>query len=207
MRQVLYAVAIAMANNVDNVAVMVAYGIRGRKIDWPMKAWIALITFAISTFAALLGMRTAGSLGQRVCSLIAVALLTGAGAWMVAESYLVAKRGRKPLRRRRGALWRALPGATPTRGDEPGGVDIGHATLLGVALSINNIVGGVGAGLIALNPLLVGALSALFSLAALGLGSYAAELLERHRVANRAALLGGLLLIAVAVEQAVQIRS
>jgi putative Mn2+ efflux pump MntP len=186
MRQILYAIAIALANNVDNIGVMIAYGLRGQKIDLPMKLWITLITFAISTLAASLGVKIAGSLGQAVCSSIAAAILIGFGSWMVAESYLAANR---------------------PRAGKPGDVDVGHATLLGVALSINNVAGGVGAGLIALNPFVVGALSALFSFAALGLGNYMAEVLERHRVADRAALLGGLLLIAVGVEQVLQVRT
>lgn len=80
-------------------------------------------------------------------------------------------------------------------------IDFKEATLLGIALSINNIGGGLSAGMIGLNPLLVGILSAVLSFFALWIGNYVAEFFIRRNVMDKTAIAGGILLIAVGIGQ------
>lgn len=80
-------------------------------------------------------------------------------------------------------------------------IDFKEATFLGVALSINNIGGGLSAGMIGLNSLLVGFLSAVLSFVALWAGNYIAEFFIRKNISGKMTVAGGLLLIAIGIEQ------
>jgi len=44
----IYTIFIALANNLDNISVRIAYSIRGVKISILKKLWISIITFFIS---------------------------------------------------------------------------------------------------------------------------------------------------------------
>ncbi len=72
---------------------------------------------------------------------------------------------------------------------------------MGLALSINNIGGGVTTGVLGVAPLLVGTLSAAISFAALVAGNHAADFFIRKHISDRAAFLGGLAMIAIGVKQ------
>jgi putative sporulation protein YtaF len=85
--------------------------------------------------------------------------------------------------------------------DDSKHIDFKEATVLGVALSINNVGGGLSAGMIGLNSFLVGFLSAVLSFVALWAGNYVAEFFIRRNISNKAAVVGGILLIAIGIEQ------
>jgi putative sporulation protein YtaF len=82
-------------------------------------------------------------------------------------------------------------------------IDFKEGTVLGIALSINNIGGGLSAGMIGLSPLLVGVLSAVVSFVALWTGNYVADIFINLRIADKAAVIGGISLIAIGVKQVV----
>ncbi len=80
-------------------------------------------------------------------------------------------------------------------------IDFKEATVLGIALSINNIGGGLGAGLIGLNSWLVGLLSAVISFLALWAGNYVTEFFMKWKLGNAATITAGVVLIAIGIEQ------
>jgi putative sporulation protein YtaF len=80
-------------------------------------------------------------------------------------------------------------------------IDFREATLLGIALSINNVGGGVSAGMIGLNPFWVGLLSAVLSFFILWAGNYMAEFFIKWNLSNKATIAAGILLIAIGIEQ------
>lgn len=193
------AITIALANNVDNLGVRIAYSIRGIKISVAINLWIAVITFVISSAAALLGSAAAEFLGTTVAPVTAMVLLVALGIWMLIE----------PWRERRQSVYSANSAAHFSRHPEKPKsnlrepVGLKEGTILGIALSINNIGGGISAGILGINPYLVGALSAAVSFLALWGGNHFAVFFARWRMANNAGLLGGLLLIGLGVKQVV----
>ena len=80
-------------------------------------------------------------------------------------------------------------------------IDFREATFLGIALSINNVGGGVSAGIIGLNSFWVGFLSAVLSFLALWAGNYVAEAFVRWHISQKASVVAGLLLIGIGIEQ------
>jgi putative sporulation protein YtaF len=188
---------IALANNVDNLGARIAYSIRGIKIGVAINLWIAVITFLISSAAALSGSAAAEVLGTTVAPVTAMVLLVTLGIWMLVQP------GRQ---RRQGNYSASRPADRPL--EKPQSrlreqVGLKEGTILGIALSINNIGGGISAGILGINPYLVGALSALVSFLALWGGNYFAILFARWRMADNAGMVGGLLLIGLGVKQVV----
>ena len=183
-----YILLIAAANNVDNLGARIAYSIEGVKVTWLINLWISFITFFISAAAAYCGAVAKGELGIQSASVIAMLLLVSLGAWMIFEA-------RKE--RRKGELRRAASVAPQTIIR----MSLKEGTILGVALSINNIGGGLGAGMMGLSPFLIGFFSAAVSFIALWGGNYLADWCIRKNLADRAAVLGGVLMIAIGLKQ------
>jgi len=202
MHNFLYSFFIALTNNFDNIGVRIAYSIRGIRISIPINAWISVITFVISFFAVLSGGIISEFLSQQTSSVIAMLLLTGIGLWMIFEPYF----------KKNQAATEADPGnpnnpftilRNPEAADRDRSktIDFKEASFLGVALSINNVGGGVSAGMIGLNSFWVGLLSAALSFLALWTGNHVAELFIKWNVAHKATVVAGLLLIAIGIEQ------
>lgn len=80
-------------------------------------------------------------------------------------------------------------------------IDFKEATLLGIALSINKVGGGLSAGMIGLNSFWVGFLSAVLSFLALWSGNFIAELFIKWKISNKATVVAGILLIVTGIEQ------
>ena len=203
MQNLLYTFFIALTNNLDNISVRIAYSIQGIRITALINVWISVITFVISFFAVLLGGIVSEYLPKQVTSVIAMLLLTAIGLWMILEPYLRRKnhaiiesdRGNKK------SVFHVLLNPENADMDKSKHIDFKEATLLGFALSINNVGGGVSAGMIGLNSFWVGLLSAVLSFLALWLGNYIAEVFIKLNVTNKATVVAGLLLIAIGIEQ------
>ena len=85
--------------------------------------------------------------------------------------------------------------------DNSKNIDYKEATLLGIALSINNIGGGLSAGMIGLNTFFVGLLSAIISFLALLAGNYVTEFFNKRNLGNKATILSGVALILIGIKQ------
>jgi putative sporulation protein YtaF len=203
MHNVLYIFFIALTNNFDNIGVRIAYSIRGIRISTLINLWISVITFIISFFAAFSGTIISGFISKELSSLIAMLLLTAIGLWMILEPYLK-KNGdctEESIQRKKNSACHVLLNPQNADMDNSKHIDFREATLLGIALSINNVGGGVSAGMIGLNSFWVGFFSAVLSFIALWAGNYIAEFFIKWNISKKATVVAGLLLIAVGVEQ------
>lgn len=196
------ACAIALANNVDNLGARIAYSIRGIEIRISVNVWIALITFVISFGAALSGSAAAALIGVEVAQVTAMVLLVALGLWMIVDRW-ISTRQNEHSADCAGDEADCSPFPTNTRLPQAKQMGLKEATILGVALSINNIGGGMSAGIMGINPYLVGALSALVSFLALWAGNYFAAFFVQRRIADKAGTLGGILLIALGIKQVI----
>jgi putative Mn2+ efflux pump MntP len=84
--------------------------------------------------------------------------------------------------------------------DDSKHIDFMGATLLGVALSLNNIGGGLSAGIIGLNSLLVGSLFAALNFIVLWAKNHLATFFIKRNVTDKAAVVGGFVMIAIGIE-------
>ena len=201
MKHLLYIFLIALSNNVDNITARIAYSIRGIKITNLINLWISLITFVISYLAAFSGTMVSGSLGRRSSSIIAMVLLSLIGSWMILEKPLKKKCIEKQVQNKWKGICLVLLKPENADLDDSKHIDFKEATFLGIALSINNVGGGLSAGMIGLNSFLVGFLSAVINFIALWAGNHVSEFFIRRKISDKAAVVGGIILIAIGIEQ------
>jgi len=79
----LHLLTIAVASNLDNLAVGVAYGIRRIVIPAPSNLAIAGIAFAFSALAAVAGTYAGHLMSARSADLSGAVLIIGIGIWML----------------------------------------------------------------------------------------------------------------------------
>ena len=203
MHHFLYIFFIALTNNFDNIGVRIAYSIRGIRISTLINLWISVITFVISFAAAFSGTIISGFISKELSSVIAMLLLTAIGLWMIVEPFFKKDDDftDKSVKQEKKSAGHVLLNPQNADMDDSKHIDFREATVLGIALSINNVGGGVSAGMIGLNSFWVGFLSAVLSFIALWAGNYVAVFFIKWNISKKATVVAGLLLIAVGIEQ------
>lgn len=199
----LYTFFIALANNLDNIGVRIAYSIRGIKISIQKNLWISVITFFISSFAAFSGKILLGILNKQLSSYISMLILIVIGFWIMLEDYIKRKNISKknPFQGKDKSIYGVLSKPENADIDDSKEIDFKEATLLGIALSINNIGGGLSAGMIGLNSIFVGFLSAIISFLALWAGNYITVFFNKWKLGKKASILAGIALILIGIKQ------
>ena len=197
----LYAILIALTNNVDNLGARIAYSMQGTRVSVLINLWISIITFVISFFAASSGAAAIGYFGTEAASVLAMVFLVAIGSWMILQAQKPAWREEKVSRNGKASLWSVLLKPHRADVDKSRHIDFKEGTVLGIALSINNIGGGLSGGIVGVNPFLVALLSALVSFIALWAGNYMAEFFIRGNITEKAGVVGGALLIAIGIKQ------
>ncbi|MBF0559710.1 MAG: sporulation membrane protein YtaF [Nitrospirae bacterium] len=198
-----YTFFIALSNNFDNIGVRVAYSLRGIKISNMINLWISVITFFISAFAAYSGSMISGVFSKQLSSIIAMLLLSAIGLWMIIDHYR--HKGKNEVEEsnddNEAGILHILAHPHKADKDKSKHIDFKEATVLGIALSINNVGGGLSAGMIGLSSFWVGLLSAVISFVALWGGNYISEYFIKWHIADKATVLAGVVLIAIGIEQ------
>lgn len=203
MMQLLYTFFIALSNNLDNISVRIAYSIRGIKISIQKNLWISAITFIISSFAAYSGKMLSGIFSKSISSCISMIILIVIGLVIMVESLKKPedKPDQLPVSQKGKGIFNILKKPENADMDDSKDIDYKEATLLGVALSIDCIGGGLSAGMLGLNFLLFGFMSALISFSALWAGNYITELFKKWNLGNKASVISGIALIMIGIKQ------
>lgn len=220
-----YITLISITNNLDNIGVRIAYSIRGIKITTMKNLWISVITFILSALSVFSGIFISGYFSKHVSSIISMVLLTAIGVWIIAEPYINERKisssskfkpdegeGISPadneekldamgFREKDKSICGILKKPENADLDNSKDIDFKEATLLGIALSINNIGGGISAGMIGLNPFFMGFMSALISFLALWSGNYMTEIINRLNLGKKATIIAGVLMILIGIKQ------
>ena len=210
--------AFALASNLDNLGVGVAYGMRHTRM--PVAA--NLVVAGVSTGATYLAISAGHSLAQAIslqfAHLLGVLAMAGLGAWIclkaLADGLAQPGDGLQEVYQLRvrplGLVISILKEPLQADLDRSGSIDLGEAALLGVALAVNCLAGGFAVGLVRLpgaaagtglvrlpggaTALAVGVLSFLSFWGGWHLGRTAASRL----IAPRAGVAAGLLMILLA---------
>ncbi|WP_411680793.1 manganese efflux pump [Clostridium thailandense] len=196
-----YVFLIALANNVDNIGVRIAYSIRGIKIDISKNLWISIITFIISSLSALSGTFIASILSKRIGAILSMLILTTIGFWIILEPFSKVKKTKNDTVKNKNLICNILENPESADIDDSKDIDFREATFLAIALSINNIGGSLSAGIIGLNSYFIGAFSAALSFIALWSGNYLAIFLNRYNIGNKAIIISGVILIIIGIKQ------
>ncbi|AWI05826.1 sporulation membrane protein YtaF [Clostridium drakei] len=197
----IYTVFIALINNLDNISVRIAYSIRGIKISTLKNLWISVITFVISSLAAFSGNFLTKVLSSNISSILSMLLLIIIGLWIIVEPYF--NKASEDKMKQDPSIYNVLRNLEIADLDNSKDIDYKEATLLGVAMSVNNIGGGISAGMIGLNSILIGLFSAIISFLALWSGNYITEFFNKRNLGKKATFASGIILILIGIKQVI----
>lgn len=199
----IYISLIALVNNIDVAVVIIAYSIRGIKISTSKNIWICIITFFISSLAAFLGGIITSFMSKGLSSMLSMMLLTAIGLWIIFEPYLK-KRNKLKIEAdnlKQDSIYNIFKNPENADADNSNDIDFKEATLLGIALSIDNVGGGISAGMIGLNPFFFGMFSAIIGFSALWVGNFITNFLIKRNVGNKYNIVAGIVLILLGIKQ------
>ncbi len=189
---------IAIANNLDNTGVGIALGVGRIRLPLLVNAWIAAITFALTAAAAAGGNQLGSLLPVHAAKIFSALILCGVGVTVMWPS--AAPRPGRPSKPK-GPLRRVLSDPVQADRDRSSHVDFREGSLLGIALSLNNLGGGLSAGLLHLSFFWIAFLSALLSFAVLLLGTRIGRYLGGAGTAEQVRWIAGGMLIGIGLFQ------
>ena len=162
---IIYTLFIALANNLDNISVRIAYSLRGIKISNAKNLWISVITFFIASFSAFSGTMLTKVLSGKFSSILSMLLLVTIGLWILLEPLVKKEKNELiiDVNQTNSSIYDILKKPEKADADNSKDIDYREATFLGIALSLDNIGGGISAGMIGLNFFFVGVFSAAIS--------------------------------------------
>jgi len=194
----IYTIGIALANNLDNTGVGVAYGVARIKLPFLVNVWISIVTFIITAAAAAFGSGISRYLPGSAARYVSAFILCIIGLFVIAPAL---KQRKAPELQKANSVQKILVDPLAADHDNSRHIDLKEGTLLGIALSINNIGGGISAGLFHLSVFWTALLSAIISFLALWLGGLLGRRIAGDRAGTIAAVVAGALLIAIGLYQ------
>lgn len=196
---------LAIATSLDSLGVGVAYGLNGTRVRFAAHVCISVVMMAITWTSVAVGDNIARFIPESAAHILSAVLFGGIGLWILRPVF---KKRRHASQDVSPPSPRNLPSLTevldnPLLADQDGSrdIDLREALLLGAALSLNNIGGGVSAGLIHLSPFSMASLSVFFNVVCICGGYFVGARLSATRVSGYAQALSGVLLILVGLWQ------
>jgi putative sporulation protein YtaF len=210
--QVLTILLLAISCNLDNVGVGIAYGVRGIGIPLASNLLIALVTAGGTGLCIVFGQQAFRFLPSQAAVLLGAALLIGMGVWALRQEIGERPRqdresppggdthdmGQEPLL---GRILLILKNPFLADRDSSGHIDLKESLLLSLALMLNNLPNGVGAGLLGLSTLVTTLMVGFFSILTFWLGIGLGRSLGIHWLGRHAGTIAGLLLIVIGLAE------
>ncbi|MCL4441849.1 MAG: sporulation membrane protein YtaF [Firmicutes bacterium] len=210
---------LAVSANLDNLGVALAYGTRGMKLPFLSNIVIALITSSGTLATMFLGQYIASYLLTAIiANYLGAGIILAAGFGVIIQSYREthylpsyneATAGSPPLGEASclftihlcslGILIQILRDPVQVDRDYSGIIDGKEAVVLGLALTLNNLATGFGAGVSGLSPVLTTAMVFLFSLLSCGAGAAIGWRYTSRWLGAKTGIAAGLLLVLIGV--------
>jgi putative sporulation protein YtaF len=208
MNSIFFSIAIAIAANLDNLGVGIAYGIQKIRISHMANLIIALISFIATWLSAETGKVISLYLSPQIANVIGAFLLFSVGVWVFVQPILTAIKSNHPILDLQLFGERFYIGPTeilsyPERADIDNSRSVGNweAVILGIALSINALAGGFDAGAVGISSLVEATLVGTFSFVTIIAGYYFGRKYAAEQIGKYATVISGTLLMAIGVHQ------
>lgn len=218
--KLLFLIALAIAANLDNLGVGIAYGLRRRYISVRSNALIALLTVVLTSISMKFGLWIAQRISVQTADSLGALILIGIGIWVFFETeirsvwefiyrwlwkYLIQVLARLfPLciriwfdRQHHGAD--LLPRQSVSNLQQPRFMSLKETLILGLSLSLNAMAGGFGASLSGYPPLFVSVAIGGVSYITIDVGQKVSKTYMSKWLGPIAQKLAGLLLILIGV--------
>lgn len=199
---------LAISSNGDNVAVGIAYGLGRIKVPLPSNLLIAVVT-GVGTLASMwLGQAIGSFMDPRLAGIVGGTIIVAIGGWVILRSVRATTPGDSTQSLIPSCEQDRHPG--PLRNlmlvlDNPVGADtncsrqieLKESWALAIALSLNNVVNGVAAGMLRMNPTLTTGFVMVFSVLTLSAGLAAGYQLGKRWLGSLSGVISGLLMVAL----------
>lgn len=192
-------IILAIFNNIDNLAVGIAYGVKKIKIGIFSNLIIAVVSGVGTYFSMSLGGIISQLLPANLANLIGSLALIFIGVWGIWDVWNTEIKPRKKLHKNE--LDYTLFIAQPERADwdKSNSIDVKESVGLALALTINNLAGGIGAGISGLNIIYTTLLTVILSLAAIALGQLLGRKLTKNLSSKWSRIISAFLIICLGV--------
>lgn len=196
-------IAIGIASNLDNAGVGIAYGVRKIYISTFSNFMIALISFTGTLIAGYFGIWISQWVPHFVGNVIGATVIISVGVWVLWQPFIGKKERKKEPEKikRKNFITGLLRRPEEADFDQSKSLSIFESIVLGIALSINALAGGLDAGLTKLSVLYTSLSVGIFSFILLGLSAYVGEKYGAEKLKSKASLIAGLLLIFIGFRQ------
>ncbi len=200
-------VLLAVSSNLDNLGVGISYGMRKVRIPWQSNLIIAVITSAGTWLSMTFGSLVSYAMDPAMAGTVGAFIIMGAGVWVI---FLDRYQGKKERERSGPVSVYDVPPfiarifsflKEPLRADldASGTISLYEGTLLGLALTINNVSSGIGAGMTGANPVATTVFVLLLSLLMLSGGVILGSSYAARWLGDKAGIVGGILLIMIGI--------
>jgi putative sporulation protein YtaF len=193
--------ALALSSSIDNFGVGISYGIRGIRIGFFSNFIISIIAFIFSDAGIFFGHYLSKVLPGMLSTVIGAMFLLIIGLRIILLTVPIKRNERTSSNTIAGYL------SSPEKADLDQSGDIGffEAIVLGIAVSMNALTNGLGAGLIGLSPFAISLSAAIFSFLAIWLGSVLGRKVSTIRIGSWtigqfSTVLSGVILLLIAVK-------
>ncbi|WP_067621280.1 sporulation membrane protein YtaF [Alicyclobacillus acidiphilus] len=192
--------ALAIAANLDNAGVGIAYGVRKIHISTLANLIVAFITGIATILSGWVGSTLSRYIHPVVANGIGAAVMFAVGLWIISEPYR-SRRKRLKAARNGSVIGRILEDPAEADFDKSKTIGMLEAVILGIALAMNAFAGGFDAGVTHLNLWGTTLFVTVFSFVLLGLSAYLGRRYAAKALGDKATLIAGLLLLAIGVHQ------
>ena len=212
-------ILLAVSSNLDNLGVAIAFGMRKVQVQWNANILIAALTGIGTLLSMKAGVYATYLLSPFWNNLISSVIMVSVGIWVMFQSWgnlkekdnietistvkSIVKNAPKTVITLRiktfEVLIRILETPSTVDQDHSGVVDLKEAALLGIALSLNNIAGGIGGGMAGLNPELTALLAMIISYICFAIGVPFGRSYFAKYLGNYASRLAGVILIGIGI--------
>ncbi|CAM3965073.1 sporulation membrane protein YtaF [Alicyclobacillus pomorum] len=196
-------VAIAVASNLDNAGVGIAYGARGITISWVANALIAGISGAATYLAGAVGDTMTQYVEPRYAILTGGTVMLLVGIWVLLEPWRrrCPKRSSDKSQSTQNVVTRILQDPVEADFDRSQTISIKEALVLGIALALNALAGGFDAGAVHIGVLETALAVAVCSYLLLGISAYLGRKYAANTLGDKATYVAGLLLMFIGFHQ------
>lgn len=196
---ILTIIALAIAANLDNAGVGIAYGVRKIHISSVANLIVALISGLATWLSALVGRFMRYYIHPGVATWIGAIVMFAVGVWVLSDPFR--QKWKQNRSSNQNVLGRILDDPSAADFDSSKTISLLEATVLGVALAMNAFAGGFDAGVTHLDVWITSLFVSIFSYVLLGLSAMIGRRYAARTLGDHATLIAGLLLILIGVHQ------
>lgn len=193
-------VAIAMASNLDNAGVGIAYGVRHIRFSFLANLIIAVISGVCTYIAGIVGNTLTRYLPTSIAAWVGGIVMILVGLWVFFEPWR--SRPTEPAEDNAGnVMQRILRDPTAADFDKSQTISLKESCVLGMALALNAFAGGFDAGVVHIGVAVTAAAVAVVSFVLIWFSAYIGSRYASRVFGRRATYLAGALLILIGIHQ------